>query len=124
MLKDDNLHEVKTELSKYDELFLHYQTTQQLYHDALLSEDDQDKETQRYYDHENSIRDFRGQTAKWILDAEHRISNTMDSLSEHRRTYAGSRHSSRTRHSGSIYTTKHSSQSARIARLAALLVQI
>ena len=70
MLDEDNLHEVKTELNEYDQLFLHYQEAHELYLDALLSEDEQDKATKQYYDHENSIRDFHEQTAKWILEAE------------------------------------------------------
>ena len=66
MLKEDNLHHVKTELNEYDELFLLYQKAHEVFHDVLTSDEDIDKETKRYCEHENTIRDFRRQTIEWI----------------------------------------------------------
>jgi len=119
MLKDDNLHHVKTQLDEYDELFLLYQEAHEIFYDALSLEEDQDKETKRYCEHENNIRDFRRQTIEWINDAERRLSDSMEQLSlSHSRRSGSSRSSHKSRAS--------STQSARArekANLAALLVE-
>jgi tRNA splicing ligase len=44
MLKEENLHIVKTEIDEYDESFLEYQRAHHVLFDALTSEDIQDKE--------------------------------------------------------------------------------
>ena len=78
MMKDDNLHHVKTELNEYDELFLLYQKAHEVFHDVLTSDEDIDKESKRYCEHETTIRDFRRQTIERIDEAKRRLSDSLE----------------------------------------------
>jgi hypothetical protein len=119
MLSVDNLHEVKNNLAEYDQLFILYQKAHGQLFDVLTSEDDQDRESKRYREHEAEISDFRKQVIDWISEAEHKLSDDLDHLSEKRTKRSGlsqSTHRSRT-------SSTLSARAREKAKLAALLVE-
>ena len=123
MTDENNLHDVKTGLSKYNELCKLYQEAHEEYCEILQSESETDKEVKRFEDRQNSILEFRRQVSGWIKTAECTLSEQCDSVSSHGRSSYSSRHSrhskgtSRSSHSGRSSVSARAKEKAKIAEL-------
>ena len=120
MADETNLHLVKTELSNMNALFEHFQETYNLHYDELSSEGEQDRENQRYDTKRKSLLEFRKQVKRWITQAENRLTDQVDCLSD-----AGSRMSRASSRSRAV-STASSTASARAkekAKVAELLAE-
>ena len=114
MQNDENLPQVKIELEKYDELFQTYEKAHAaLFNELLNLPSDQDREYNRYLDHEKSIQEFRRDISKWIETAEGKVYDQIDQLGETRSSQASS----------SKHSSHKSARAREKARLAALLVE-
>ena len=113
MQNDNNLHQVKTELDNYDQLFLSYQDAHDSLCQAIPEEVNKDSEVQRFNMHENAVIQFRASVQRWIGDAENRLSDQLDRRSVRSRS---------SRQSRSTTSTKRSRTHEK-AKLAALLIE-
>ena len=81
MADETNLHLVKTELSNVNALFEQFQQACDLHYNALSSEEEQDRESQKYDNKEKSFLEFREQVTHWIMQTEHHLTDQVDHLS-------------------------------------------
>ena len=105
----NNLHLVKSEAVVLNTLFKEYQEAHDLHYRQLTSEEDQDKELNRYESKEKSVLEFRKQVMEWINVAERRLAEELDLFSD---TKSGLSNSSR----GSAHSKKSSASSTSSAR--------
>lgn len=82
MEDENNLHLVKSEVIVLNTLFKEYQEARDLYYCQLTSEQDQDRELDRYESKEKSFLEFRKQVMEWMNVAERRLTEELDLLSE------------------------------------------
>ena len=94
MMNTDNLHDVKTGLNEYDELFKDYQDAHTLLSDSLLTEDAKQNESQLFHRNEGDILAFRQEVMAWIAGAERTLQKDLDELQERRSSASRSHHSS------------------------------
>ena len=80
MEKENNLHLMKSEAIVLNTLFKEYQEAHDLHYRQLTSEEDQDKELNRYESKEKSFLEFRKQVMEWISVAERRLAEELDHL--------------------------------------------
>ena len=109
MENENNLHLVKSEAIVLNTLFKEYQEAHDLHYRQLTSEEDQDKELNRYESKDKSFLEFRKQVMEWINIAEHRLAEELDLLSDAK---SGSSKSSR----ASTHLKKSSASSTSSAR--------
>ena len=109
MENENNLHLVKSEAIVLNTLFKEYQEAHDLHYRQLTSEEDQDKELNRYESKEKSFLEFRKQVMEWINIAERRLAEELDLLSDAK---SGSSKSSR----ASTHSKKSSASSTSSAR--------
>ena len=82
MESENNLRLVKSELDVLNILFREYQEAYNLHYRELTSEEDQDKELDRYESKEKSLLEFRKGVMEWISVADHRLARELDLLSD------------------------------------------
>lgn len=121
MESENNLHLVKSELDALNTLFRDYQEAYNLHYRELTSEEDQDKELDRYEIKEKSLLEFRKQVVEWISVAEHRLAEELDLISDAKSSsYKSSHASSRSRKSAASSTASaRAKEKLRLAELQA-----
>lgn len=118
---ENNLHLVKSGLDVLNTLFREYQEAYDLHYRELVSEEDRDKELDRYENKERSLLEFRKEVAEWISVAEHRLARELDLLSEAKSSsYKASHASTRSRKStASSASSARAKEKLRLAELQA-----
>ena len=109
MEEENNLHLVKSGINDLNTAFREYQEAFDLHYRELISEEDQDKELNRYESKEKSLLEFRKQVMEWISVAERRLAEEFDLLSE-------AKSSSRKSSHASTHSNKSSASSTSSAR--------
>ena len=121
MACENNLHLVKSGLDVLNTLFREYQEAYDLHYRELVSEEDRDKELDRYENKERSLLEFRKEVVEWISVAEHRLARELDLLSEaESSSYKASHASTRSRKStASSASSARAKEKLRLAELQA-----
>lgn len=95
LIEDEhNLYLVKSGINDLNTAFREYQEAFDLHHRELTSEEDQDKELNRYESKEKSLLEFRKQVMEWISVAERRLAEEFDLFSEAKSSLHKSAHAS------------------------------
>ena len=121
MMRDGNLHEVKTLFEKYAEVG-------EVYHDsyiavcALLTDEEIEEEERKYIERQYFITDFQTKVANWIVEAERRLSEQLEMSSIKSKSSRSSK-TSKSSWSSTISkfskssTLSHAQEKARLAEL-------
>ena len=99
MTDDNNLHNVKAQFEKYNELYEIYYKTHCDYSETLLSESDVETEIKSFQDKQNCIIEFRRQVMDWIKQSERNLTEDCESASKFSSHSHRSKHSHQSRYS-------------------------
>ena len=122
LLKDcENLHLVKDGLNAFHILCDKYEVCFEKHRNAIILDDDAERELQRFEDKQTSIIAFNKEVMSWIQYMEDNMSCTLSDVSSHK-----TRSSGKSRKSSNRSSSKESVKSAHLkekAKLAELLIQ-
>ena len=83
MADESNLHKVKSELEKFNELSNVYQNIYAERCEVIVDDELLDKESKRFNEKQQSILTFRKEVKSWINDAEQKLSDEIEIKSQH-----------------------------------------